>query len=319
MGKRRPQIPLPLAGFVLNVDKPAGWTSHDAVQRIRSILRFRKVGHTGTLDPFATGVLLCCVGRATKLSNALMDLPKTYTGSIRWGLKTDTGDAAGQVLETSAVPCPGQEELAAAARTFHGEILQVPPMVSAIKHEGQPLYRLARQGLTVERQPRRVRVEEFVILGVADDRIRFRVVCSRGTYVRVLAEDLAGMLAGRAHVETLCRTRVGSFSQEDAIRIDEIDEEITREQLLARSIMMSDALSHLPAWRVPPFWAAKVHRGHTPPWVVLDINKPPAPHDCGRLVTTGGDLLALAEVHPTVGPVDRDWTDALEMKLIRVI
>ncbi len=315
MGRRQPDTPLPMAGFVLNVDKPPEWTSHDAVARIRSILRFRKVGHTGTLDPFATGVLLCCVGRATRLSNALMDLPKTYEGHFRWGQKTDSGDATGEVVATSPAVCPSVGDLQAAAREFEGEILQVPPMVSALKHQGRPLYKLARKGVTVERQPRKVRVDAFEILDANEERIGFRVTCSRGTYIRALAEDLAARLDGLAHVADLCRTRVGSFARENAVGFDG---EWTREALLERAISMSEALEHLPAWRVPPFWAAKLRHGQIPPWVVLDVAEPPRLGSAARLVTTEGDLLALAEVVPTIGPADRDWVDVLAMKLTRV-
>lgn len=315
VGRRQPDMPLPVAGFVLNVDKPPAWTSHDAVARIRSVLRFRKVGHTGTLDPFATGVLVCCVGRATKLSNALMELPKTYEGHFGWGRQTDSGDATGELVATSPAACPPVADLRAGARELEGEILQTPPMVSAVKHRGRPLYKLARQGVTVERRPRKVRVEAFEIRDANEDRIGFRITCSRGTYIRVLAEDLAAKLGGLAHVADLRRTRVGSFTGEEAVRIDR---DWTREALIERAISMSDALGHLPAWRVPPFWAAKVRRGQTPPWVVLDVAEPPRLGSVARLVTAAGDLLALAEVVPTIGPADRDWVDALGMKLTRV-
>ncbi len=318
MGKSRKETPLPIAGFVLNVDKTQGWTSHDAVQRIRRILQFRKVGHTGTLDPYATGVLLCCVGRATKLSNALMSLPKEYTGWLRWGRKTDTGDATGELLEQCPEPCPSLEALQAAAGEFVGEILQTPPMVSALKHEGRRLYKLAREGITVERKPRRVSVTAFDLLQQEEDRVRFRVACSRGTYIRVLVEDLAQKLGGLAVVDDLCRSKVGTFDLTTAVSVAD-DEAFTREDLLAKAIPMGQAVGHLPGWRVPAFWVAKIRRGQAPPWVVLDLEKPPAANECGRLIGRDDELLALAEAVPTVGPADRDWTEAFELKLTRVI
>ncbi|MFC1573491.1 tRNA pseudouridine(55) synthase TruB [Candidatus Eisenbacteria bacterium] len=225
-------------GFVLNVFKESPWTSHDAVARVRRILKFRKVGHTGTLDPFATGVLLCCVGRATKLSNVLMDLPKEYEGWMRFGVKTNTGDSSGEVLQTWEMSPPPLERLREAARSLEGEILQVPPMVSALKHQGQRLYKLARKGITVERQPRKVRVNSFEILAVEGPRVTFRVRCARGTYVRTLVEDFAELLGAGANVEELERTAVGPFRAADAVRIDPPPEAA---ELIAKAVPMAEA------------------------------------------------------------------------------
>jgi tRNA pseudouridine55 synthase len=303
-------------GFVLNVFKESPWTSHDAVARVRRILSLRRVGHTGTLDPFATGVLLCCVGRATKLSDALMDLRKEYEGWLRFGVKTTTGDATGNIECEWNLPLPAEDRLRTAAQRFTGETLQVPPMVSALKHEGQRLYRLARKGITVERQPRKIFIEAFEILAIAGDRVRFRVRCSRGTYVRTLVEDFGAALGAGAHVQELARTAVGAFRADAAVRLVE---GMAPEDLLAHAIPMAAAVGHLPAWKVPSFWANKLRRGHTPPWIVLDLEREPTAGDVGRLISPAGELVALGQALLTPGPIDRPWHDALHLKLVRVI
>lgn len=303
-------------GFVLNVFKSPGWTSHDAVERVRRILDFRKVGHTGTLDPCATGVLLCCVGRATKLSGFLLELTKEYEGSMIFGRRTASGDLAGEVLEDRRLPLPPLADLEAAVRDLEGEILQVPPMVSALKHEGQRLYQLARRGITVERAPRRVYVESFRILETEGRRIRFRVRCARGTYVRALVEDVGARFGVGACVDQLCRTRVGPFTAEDAI---DLGGPPGAEELHRRAVPMADSLAHLPDWRVPSFWVRKLRDGHAPPWVVLELGRPPQAGEVGRLLGSAGDLVAVGRAVAIPGLADRPWTDALGLELLRVI
>lgn len=304
------------AGFVLNVFKAPGLTSHDAVDRVRHILGFRKVGHTGTLDPFATGVLLCCVGRATKLSGFLLELTKEYEGSMILGRRTASGDRTGELIEDRVIPLPAIAELEAAAHGLEGEILQVPPMVSALKHEGQRLYRLARRGITVERAPRRVFVESFSLLGGEGREIRFRVRCARGTYVRALVEDFGARFGVGASVEQLCRTRVGPFTAEDAVRLEA---GLAAEELCRRAVPMAEALAHLPDWRVPSFWVKKLRDGQAPPWVVLELPRPPAAGEVGRLLGAAGDLVAVGRAVALPGRADRPWSDALGLELLRVI
>jgi tRNA pseudouridine55 synthase len=308
--------PLDGQGFVLNVNKEASWTSHDVVARIRRILNFRKVGHTGTLDPFATGVLVCCVGRGTKLSNTLMNRPKEYLGSFYFGRTTDSGDCTGETLREWEIPMPTLEQMREKAATLTGEIDQVPPMVSAIRHEGTRLYKLARQGITVERKARKVFIKSFEIQRVEDRVATFRVRCSKGTYIRTLIEDLATRLDGGAYVETLCRSQVGAFKLANAVRLTE---EMTTDELLSHTTSMGDAVSHLPPWQVPSSWTAKLRRGQVPPWAVLKVATQPRPGDQGRLVSRDGDLLALATVETIPGPLNRNWFDALSLKLTRVI
>src|SRR5271170_2902142 len=206
------------------VDKEAGWTSHDAVARCRRIFSQRRVGHAGTLDPDATGVLLVGLGRATRLMRFLTALPKTYTTDIVLGTATSTLDASGDVLATYDMSHVTPEAVAAAAAELTGEIEQVPPMVSAVKVGGRRLHELARQGIEVERPARTVTVSRFDTAPEPERPgvYRAEVVCSSGTYIRVLAHDLGRLLGGGAHVADLRRTRIGSFGEAEMHPLDAI-------------------------------------------------------------------------------------------------
>jgi len=207
---------------VLLIDKAAGMTSHDVVAMVRRRLGIKKVGHCGTLDPLATGLLLVVVGRGTKIQDLLMAEDKEYTGTMRLGMTTDSQDADGQVVETRPVPELTREQLDAAFAKFHGDFYQLPPMVSAIKKDGVPLYKLARQGKTVEREPRFVHVFAHEITGVRLPEIDFRVVCSKGFYVRTYAYDIGEELGCGAHLGALRRTKSGRFDVSNAISVEEI-------------------------------------------------------------------------------------------------
>ena len=196
---------------LLLLNKPAGMTSNQALQKVKRLLGARKAGHTGSLDPAATGMLPLCFGEATKVSAYLLDADKTYRVTARLGVATDTGDAEGQATETADVPDWQAEKWAAALESFLGESEQVPPMYSALKHGGKRLYELARKGETVERQPRRIRVFDIGLLELAGDRLVFRVRCSKGTYVRTLVEDVARAAGTVAHTAHLHREAVGGF------------------------------------------------------------------------------------------------------------
>jgi tRNA pseudouridine55 synthase len=206
------------------VDKPAAHTSHDVVARMRKLYGQRRVGHAGTLDPDATGVLLVGLGRATRLMRYLQDTGKSYRARVVFGVATDTLDASGAVLERAEMPLQ-QAQVEGAARAFMGDIRQIPPMVSAIKIDGRKLYELARAGETVERPARSVTVTAFVVeefVGGAYPEATIRVDCSSGTYVRTLAADLGTALGGCAHLGELRRLRVGSFGLDEAHTLDEI-------------------------------------------------------------------------------------------------
>jgi len=206
------------------VDKEAGWTSHDVVARCRRIFSERRVGHAGTLDPDATGVLLVGVGRATRLLRFLTPLAKTYRGEVVLGTATDTLDSSGAVSGTWDMSAVTLAEARAAALTLTGDIDQIPPMVSAIKIDGQRLYKLAREGVEVERPARRVHVERFdVFSGGSPGVLRIEVECSAGTYIRSLAADLGTALGGGAHLRALRRSAIGPFTEADAHTLAELE------------------------------------------------------------------------------------------------
>jgi len=211
-----------VTGLVV-VDKEAGWTSHDVVARCRRIFGQRRVGHAGTLDPDATGVLLVGLGRATRLMRFLTALPKTYQAEVVLGTATSTLDASGEVIGTWDMDSVGLAEVRAAAESLTGPIEQVPPMVSAVKVGGRRLHALAREGIEVDRPARPVTVHRFEVApGLEPGVFRVEVSCSSGTYVRVLAADLGAALGGGAHLRNLRRTSIGSFAVEDARSVDEL-------------------------------------------------------------------------------------------------
>ena len=207
---------------VLLVDKSQAMTSHDVVAITRRALNTKKVGHCGTLDPLATGLLIITIGRGTKIQDLLMSEDKEYIGTLKLGEETESQDSDGQVTKSSPVPEFTREQIDAAFAKFHGDFYQTPPMVSAIKKDGVPLYKLARQGKVVEREPRFVHVYAHEILAIRPTEIDFRVVCSKGFYVRTYAHEIGAELGCGAHLKALRRTKSGRFSVEGAITIDEL-------------------------------------------------------------------------------------------------
>ena len=207
---------------VLLVDKAPGMTSHDVVAITRRALNTKKVGHCGTLDPLATGLLIIVLGRGTKIQDLLMAEDKEYAGTMTLGITTDSQDADGKLVETKPVPDLSREQLDSAFAKFHGDFYQMPPMVSAIKKDGVPLYKLARQGKVVERDPRFVHVYAHEIKDVRLPEIDFRVVCSKGFYVRTYAFDIGNELGCGAHLKSLRRTKSGKFTLEHSVTVEEI-------------------------------------------------------------------------------------------------
>ncbi len=207
---------------VVVLDKPPGMSSNDAVQRVKRIYSARKVGHTGSLDPLATGVLPLCLGEATKFSQYLLTSDKTYVATLCLGVSTDSGDADGEVLEERALEDISRERIESALDDFRGDIKQVPSMFSAVKHQGQPLYKLARQGIEIEREARPVTVYRNEIVDYAGDRLTLEVHCSKGTYVRTIAHDLGEQLGCGAHVVALRRTTAGPYQEGDLVTLDEM-------------------------------------------------------------------------------------------------
>ncbi|MGO4332989.1 tRNA pseudouridine(55) synthase TruB [Cupriavidus sp. 2TAF22] len=222
---RPPRQPRREVHGVLLLDKPLGLSSNDALVRAKRMLRALKAGHTGTLDPLATGLLPLCFGEATKFSQDLLEADKTYEAEVRLGIRTATGDAEGEVIAEREVACD-TEALRVAIARFTGEIEQVPPMHSALKKDGRPLYEYARAGQTVERAARRVTIHEITLLGCglpAAPTFTMRVTCSKGTYIRTLAEDIGEALGCGAHLTGLRRTAVGDLSLDGAVTLEQID------------------------------------------------------------------------------------------------
>lgn len=217
------QANYPFEGVLL-VDKPTGMTSHDVVDRLRRKFGMKRIGHAGTLDPIATGLLIMLVGKATKISQFLMGLDKVYEGTAKLGQITDSHDADGEVMEERPVPELDDEKLQAAMNEFIGDQYQTPPMFSAKKVDGQPLYKKARKGETVEREPRFIRVSSFRLLGSRLPEVDFEVACSKGTYVRTLLHDLGEQIGCGAHLTALRRTAIEDFRLADAATLREIEE-----------------------------------------------------------------------------------------------
>lgn len=213
----------PVDGILL-LDKPAGITSNGALQRVKHLFGAAKAGHTGSLDPIATGVLPICFGEATKFSQFLLDADKSYVATIRLGEQTTTGDSEGECIATQPVPEMSRPEAEGYLDPFRGEIEQIPSMYSALKVDGQPLYKLARQGIEVERKARPVTIFRLTLLEQTNDTWVIDLVCSKGTYVRTLAEDLGAAIGCGAHVVALRRRQAGPFQIDESYSLDELDE-----------------------------------------------------------------------------------------------
>ncbi|HEV2800182.1 MAG TPA: tRNA pseudouridine(55) synthase TruB [Pyrinomonadaceae bacterium] len=308
---------------VLIIDKPAGWTSHDVVARVRRVLGVRRVGHTGTLDPFATGVLVVLVGRATRLAQYLAGAQKEYDALVRFGYATETGDLTGARREQQTLeekPCAGwsREEVERALEGLRGEIEQVPPMYSAKKVQGRKLYELARRGEQIERKAVRVNVAEFEIVpddadawlrrnedGTCD--LRARVVCSAGTYVRVLAEDLGARLGTGAHLAALRRTRAGAFHIAQAVHLEQLAELAAEKSGASELLTAPDAaLPELPFVHLTAEEARRVRHG-----AAVEVAPESRPNwregehvrlrdGAGNLIAVGVYVAARAHVQPRV-------------------
>lgn len=248
---------------VLLLNKPAGLTSNQALQRVKRLYRAKKAGHTGSLDPAATGMLPLCFGEATKVCAFLLDADKSYRVTAKLGSKTDTGDATGTETETAPVPGLSADEWREVLESFVGDSLQVPPMYSALKQGGKRLYELARKGETVEREPRPIRVYAIEMLEIAGSRLVFRVQCSKGTYVRTLVEDIAARAGTVAHTASLHRETVGEFKAADMLDMStlEADAETGGGALRGRLLPPDAALEGFPALELDATMVAKFSAG----------------------------------------------------------
>jgi len=236
---------------ILLLDKPTGLTSNAALQRVRHLYRARKAGHTGSLDPLASGLLPVCLGQATKVSGFLLDADKTYRVGVALGARTTTGDREGEVIERGELPRLDDAAVRAAAARFIGESEQVPPMYSALKHQGKRLYDLARRGIEVERPPRRVIIHRFELLASAPGRLEFELRCSKGTYVRTLAEDLSRSLGTVGHVDSLRRVALGPFPDQALVALEELERSAADSAAIDARLLPPDAaLPELPVVRL---------------------------------------------------------------------
>jgi len=287
-----------LSGVVV-VNKPSGPTSFDVVRRVKGLFKVKRVGHTGTLDPTATGVLPICVGEATKVAGFIADGEKEYEATVRFGQVTDTQDAAGRVLETRPVEGLTEDRVREALRSFVGLIEQTPPMYSARKIEGKRLYELARAGEEVEREPRTVNVDEARLTSYQPPDCGIFVRCSKGTYLRTLAHDLGARLGCGAHLRELRRVRVASFGIDESVGLDELMAAAKqgRDELARYLKPLDRALEGLAELRLDPHLSRRVAHGHTPgPADLSRLRAPPYPRGRRvRLVDPTGHVLAVAE------------------------
>jgi len=241
---------------ILNIDKPLGLTSHDVVVKVRQLAKQRKVGHAGTLDPLATGVLLVCLGRATRVTEYLMNSPKTYLATVHLGISTTTHDKEGEIVNRCPVDVT-QAQIETALQTFMGHIRQIPPMHSAIKIKGKKLYKLARQGITIERPPREVRIDALQIQGWSSPLLDIKVQCGPGTYIRALARDLGQVLGCGAHLCALRRTQSGQFLAQQATTLAELEQTFAKGTIADLLYPLDVALYRLPAFQLD---AAAMHQ-----------------------------------------------------------
>ena len=284
-------------GIVL-LDKRQGISSNKALQEVKRLYNANKAGHTGSLDPLATGLLPICLGEATKVSAYMLDDDKRYQTVIQLGVMTDTGDVDGVVIEEKTVPDIAQQQMDECLAGFVGEIEQVPPMYSALKHNGKKLYELAREGITVERKARKITLYAIECLDFKDDLLTLDVRCSKGTYIRTLAEDIGHTLGCGATVKELRRTEAGQFKLSDARVIEQLQEMESDEALQSILIAVDQPLQFMPAIQISQVDADLVQQGQR-------ISAPAANNDAGfcRLYHAGqflglGEMLMDAKIQP---------------------
>lgn len=246
---------------VINVYKEKGFTSHDAVAKLRGILKQKKIGHTGTLDPNAVGVLPVCLGMGTKLCDMLTDTDKTYEAVLLLGTSTDTQDTTGTVLEQKE-PCTKLEQIEQVIASFCGEYEQIPPMYSAIKVNGKKLYELARNGIEIERKPRKIFIQQITILEENLPRVRMRIECSKGTYIRTLCHDIGQALGCGGCMEELTRTKAGMFCVKESLTIEEIKELKEQGNLEQKIVQVEEIFLNLPCMKIAKPYERLIYNGN---------------------------------------------------------
>lgn len=282
---------------ILNIYKEKGYTSHDVVAKLRGITGQRKIGHTGTLDPEAEGVLPVCLGRATKVCDLLTDRDKTYEAVLLLGIRTDTQDVTGTVTDRGDIQGITREMVEQAAKKYVGEYDQIPPMYSALKVNGKKLYELAREGKTIERKARRVRIYELEILEEALPRVRLRVRCSKGTYIRTLCDDIGADLGCYGCMEALLRTSVGPFALEEACRLEKVASAVKAGELGKMLCPIDRLFAEYPAVQVKKGWEKLAYNGNGLKRSMTDGDRETRDGACVRIYDAGGNFLALYRYH----------------------
>jgi tRNA pseudouridine55 synthase len=304
-----------LNGLII-INKPPGITSYTVVKRVKKILKVRKAGHAGTLDPFAQGILVVCLNEGTKLVPFLVEEDKEYQAMLHLGIETDTQDITGRIIKDNSPVHIADAQIGRAFKSFQGKIMQVPPMYSALKYNGVPLYQLARKGKELERELREVEIKELSIMKIDSPCVFFRVVCSKGTYIRTLANDLGKYLGCGACLEMLNRTRSGSFKLENSVTLENLEKTSLKEVEDKWIFSPSRALSSLEEITVDEEISRKLYQGKTISGAELKGKNQTFLSFDGKIkiLTPGGDLIAIAEAnnHITLDLEKPAW------KLLRV-
>lgn len=276
---------------LLLIDKPEGPSSAQVVHKVKVLLGAQKVGHLGALDPFASGLLLLGVNEGTKVADLFLSAPKSYRGIMVLGVETDSQDATGAVVQVRAVPTIGKVELKNLARQFSGDLYQVPPMFSALKKGGVPLYRLARQGKEVPREPRPIRVESLRLHKLDGDQVEIELTCSRGTYVRTLAADMGKVLGCGAHLKSLRRIACGHLTVEQSVTLDHLERQNPKKKNPLLSL--AKALDHLRAVTWENQLLSRLRLGQQE--ILRQLDKPVAGEKVARILDPRGELVALVD------------------------
>jgi tRNA pseudouridine55 synthase len=289
--------------IIISLNKPKGITSHDAVTKVKRILNIKKAGHTGTLDPMATGLLLVCVNKATRLASYFTDLDKDYRAVMKLGESTDTQDAQGTVITSSDKVDFDESTLREAFKAFEGRILQQPPMFSALKHKGKALYKYARKGIEIERKLREITIYSIELLKINIPYVEFRVRCSKGTYIRTLCYDIGRKLGTEAHMCELERTAIGSFSLNESLSPNDLREAAERAQLNKGIYTLNEALYWLPEFRIRAEQIKEVIHGNP---LTLNDSELSEEYKKGtgiRITSSDGALLAIGSYLPPLNKI----------------
>ncbi len=304
---------------VVIIDKPAGITSHDVVSRVKKLLGAKKVGHTGTLDPMATGVLPICLNEATKLARFLSDDSKEYLATMLLGVQTDTLDTEGKITGQSD-KVVSVDEIRSALSRMVGKIMQVPPAYSAIKHCGEPLYKLARKGIFIETEPREVEIEYIIVEDISYPRVTFRVACSKGTYIRTLCADVGALLGCGACLCSLRRLRSGFFSEDMAISLTDNSPQEKKIELLEKMLPMTKLLPLLTSIEIEDVFANRLRDGFQPSVETMKAHVLPflETGDMVKFINRRGYLVAIAEMVTPVSNFSEIDEKCQAAKIVRV-